>query len=499
MISMAEKMYIKQLYEDGVSKSEIQRRTKLNYRTVCKYADMEDWNDDKLPNMEPDHYPVLGEYIPLINEWLEGDVTAPRKQRHTAKRIYDRLRAEASYTGGYSSVKRYVRKKRFVLRQGLAGCLPLAHPMAYAQVDFGEFLRCDAEGNEHKAYELVMSFPYSDKAYAQVFPSQNQECLLIGMRRIFEYIGGVPARIRFDNMSTAVAQVLEGTERKLTEGFTRFMLHYRFQADFCNPASGNEKGNVENKVGYIRRNALVPIPTIISFDEFNDHLFDWCEKDAERPHYQRGVTIQSLWEDEKPKLLMLPEVPYNVFSYESLRVSKTGFVCIDTNKYGLSPELHDETVQAKIFYDKIEFYHDHALVALYRRCYGKNEELMDWTQYVRTLCRKPGAAEHTRFFSAMPLPWQSYLSQTRGQERRSALQLLDDIVRDGNAEFCVDILTLAQQNGRSDVDSVKQCYYSLLKEGKTPEPLDLLSQVPTLNYNPDISVYDGLTGGEANG
>ena len=224
MISMAEKMYIKQLYEDGVSKSEIQRRTKLNYRTVCKYADMEDWNDDKLPNMEPDHYPVLGEYIPLINEWLEGDVTAPRKQRHTAKRIYDRLRAEAGYTGGYSSVKRYVRKKRFVLRQGLAGYLPLAHPMAYAQVDFGEFLRCDAEGNEHKAYELVMSFPYSDKAYAQVFPSQNQECLLIGMSRIFEYIGGVPARIRFDNMSTAVAQVLEGTERKLTEGFTRFML-----------------------------------------------------------------------------------------------------------------------------------------------------------------------------------------------------------------------------------------------------------------------------------
>ena len=149
-------------------------------------------------------------------------------------------------------------------------------------------------------------------------------------------------------MSTAVAQVLEGTERKLTDGFTRFMLHYRFQADFCNPASGNEKGNVENKVGYIRRNALVPIPTIISFEEFNSHLFDWCENDAERPHYQRGVTIQSLWEDEKPKLLKLPEVPYNVFNYESLRVSKTGFVCIDTNKYGLSLALHDETVQAML-------------------------------------------------------------------------------------------------------------------------------------------------------
>lgn len=177
MISMTEQKYIKQLYEDGVSKSEIQRRTKRGYRTVCKYADKEDWNDERQPNLDPDSYPVLGRFIPIIDEWLEGDTRASRKQRHTAKRIYDRLRTEAGYTGGYSSVKRYVRKKRFVLKQGLVGCLPLAHPMAFAQVDFGEFQRYDAAGDEHKAYELVMSFPYSDKAFVQVFPSQNQECL----------------------------------------------------------------------------------------------------------------------------------------------------------------------------------------------------------------------------------------------------------------------------------------------------------------------------------
>lgn len=254
------------------------------------------------------------------------------------------------------------------------------------------------------------------------------------------------------------------------------------------------------KVGYIRRNALVPVPTITNFEDFSEYLLEWCEKDAERPHYQRKVTIQSLWEEERSKLLTLPEAPYNVFRYEAFRVSKTGFVSIDTNKYGLSPELHDETVQAKIFYDKIEFYHDHALVASYRRSYSKNEELMDWTQYIGTLCRKPGAAEHTRFFFSMPQQWQDYLVQIKGQERKSALHLLEDMIRDGNAEFCVDILTLSQQNGRSDVDSVRQCYYSLLKEGKTPEPLDLLAQVPTLNYNPNLSVYDDLTGGgEVNG
>ena len=217
-----------------------------------------------------------------INEWLEKDKRGPRKQRHTSQRIYDRLVREYGYKGSYSSVRRYVHKKKAEMSSKPKGCLPLAHPQGEAQLDIGEFIYYDVHGQEHNAYSLVMSFPYSNKAYIQAFPSQNQECLLVGMKRIFEYIGGVPTRIRFDNMSTAVAQVLEGAERKLTDGFTRFMLHYRFEADFCNPASGNEKGNVENKVGYSRRNAFVPVPTITSFDEFNESLWAWCENDAQR-------------------------------------------------------------------------------------------------------------------------------------------------------------------------------------------------------------------------
>jgi hypothetical protein len=159
------------------------------------------------------------------------------------------------------------------------------------------------------------------------------------MQRIFEHVGGVPPRLRFDNMTTAVAQVLKGTERVLTDGFTRFMLHYRFQADFCNPSSGNEKGNVENKVGYSRRNAFVPVPTITSFDEFNKYLWDWCEQDAERPHYKHKTAIQYLWKEEKDSLLALPKYPFPIFRYAALTVNKYGFAVIDTNKYGLSPSL----------------------------------------------------------------------------------------------------------------------------------------------------------------
>ena len=496
---MAQQQYIKHLYEkEEKSLAEIARTTNLNYRTVRKYALKDDWSEDKLPNLEPESYPVLGEFIPTINEWLEKDKLVPRKQRHTGKRIYYRLCDEFGYTGSYSSVKKYLRKKKAQMSTKPNGFLPLAHPPGEAQLDFGEFIYYDAQGQEHKAYALVMSFPYSNKAYIQVFPAQNQECLLEGMKRIFEYIGGVPSRIRFDNMSTAVAQVLEGAERRLTDGFTRFMLHYRFEADFCNPASGNEKGNVENKVGYSRRNAFVPVPTITSFDEFNESLWAWCEKDAQREHYAHKVPIEELWQEDSKKLLILPEHPYSVFRYEALVADKTGFVVVDTNKYGLSPTLAGKKVQAKIYFDRIEFFYDHQPVGSFKRCYGHKQEIFDWTLYVSTLCKKPRAVEHTRFFKQFPDLWKDYLIQTTGKERKSALQLLEEIVSDGNAGLCDDTMLLAKENGRTDADSLRQCYYMIAKREYRPTPL-ILTSAPVMNYNPNLSAYDGLMGGEAHG
>ena len=160
MIRMAKRMCIKEMYEEGKSKNEISRRLGLNYRTVSKYAEMDDWNADKLPSLAQENYPILGKFIPMIDEWLEADKTAPRKQRHTAKRIYDRLCDEADYTGSYSSVKRYVHRKRVSASQGKAGFLPISRPMAHAQVDFGEIVYMDESGSERKANELIMSFPY---------------------------------------------------------------------------------------------------------------------------------------------------------------------------------------------------------------------------------------------------------------------------------------------------------------------------------------------------
>jgi transposase len=445
--------------------------------------------------MESDAYPSVGAYIPVINEWLEQDAREPRKQRHTMMQVYKRLKKEEGYTGSYDSVRRYIRKKKFLMKQSLEGYLPLAHPVGHAQVDFGKFKYYDMPGSAHEGYALIISFPNSNAGWMQVFPSENQECLLEGMKRIFQHIGGVPVRIKADNMTTAVAHILKGADRILTDGFVRFMLHYRFGADFCNPAKGNEKGNVENKVGYTRRNMLVPVPVIADFESYNKELLRRCNEDHERPHYKHKRSISELWEEERERLLTLPEHEYEVFRYESLTVNNYGFFTVDTNKYGLSPEMSGQTVQAKIYFDKIEIFYDRCLLKTCQRSYEKNSEACDWKDYLPSLVKKPGATEHTRFFNQMPKLWQEYLRSVKGGERKSALLLLLEIVRDGNEALCDEALELAGEYGKLDNDSIRQCYLLIAKPENHPHPLQLATEPPLLNYRPDLSVYDRLTGG----
>ena len=286
---MAQKQYIKYLYEvEDKSLRKISRLTGHSFETVKKYAYQTDWNENNLPDTRLERHPVLGPYIHLIDSWLEADKKVPKKQRHTAWRIYTRLRDEYAFEGSYSSVKKYVHKKKYVMKSQGPGYVPLENIKGAGQVDFGENIYIDENDNENKGYALAVSFVNSNKGYTQFFPSQNQECLLEGMKRIFEHIGGVPSVLRLDNMSTAVARILEGGSRKLTDGFERFMLHYRLQAEFCNPACGNEKGNVENKVGYSRRNAFVPVPHIISFEEF---FYEHTLNAAYKRSYEKNHTF----------------------------------------------------------------------------------------------------------------------------------------------------------------------------------------------------------------
>lgn len=157
MLRMAQVQYIKDLYEnEEKSLREISRITGHSFETVQKYAQKENWNEDNLPDTEPTSYPVLGEFIPIVDGWLEADRKVPRKQRHTAWRLFCRLRDEYGFRGSYSSVKRYVRKKKYVMKVQSAGFLPLERTPGCGQVDFGEFLYYDAGGQEQKGYALTI-------------------------------------------------------------------------------------------------------------------------------------------------------------------------------------------------------------------------------------------------------------------------------------------------------------------------------------------------------
>jgi len=498
VLNMNQQETIRLLYEsEGKSLREISEITQHDFRTVRKYAYQEDWRPAAAEALRPENFKVLGPYIPIIDGWLEEDKKAPRKQRHTGRRIFERLRTEHKFKGSYDSVKRYLRRRREALGHPSEGYLPLEQPPCHAQVDFGKFAYYDSTETQRGGYALVLAFPCSNTGWMQVFPSENQECLLEGLKRIFYHIGGVPHRLRCDNMSTAVAQVLEGRERVVSEGFRRFMLHHRFQAEFCNPASGNEKGNVENKVGYTRRNLLTPVPLIEDFEVYNEALLARCDADHDREHYRQGEKISALWNAEREKLLTLPQYEYEVFRYESFVVDKTGFVTIDRNRYGVSPELAGQKVQAKLWFDKIDLFHEHQRLKTFRRSYGKNEECLDWRDYVPLLTKKPNAATETKFFNQMPTLWQRHLQATQGTERKSALLLLSEIVGEGNDALCDEVLRLASQQGLADAESIRQCYYFISRAEFHPQPLRLTQAPEMLDYQPDLSAYDALGTGVA--
>ncbi|CAM4431565.1 Integrase catalytic domain-containing protein [Paenibacillus alkaliterrae] len=224
--------------------SQISKETGRDRKTVKMYLEKEDWNE-AIPSVPRDStFPKLSPYKETIDQWLEEDQKAKRKQRHTAQRVYNRLAEHygEDFTCSYRTVAAYVatRKKNIYGKQ--AGYLPLEHIPGEAQVDFGDADYYE-RGSHYNGKYLNLSFPHSNQGYFQLTRGENQECLFEALLTLFDHIGGVPRRIWFDNASTMVVKVLKQGKRDLTNAFIRFAEHYRFEAAFCNVESGHEKGN----------------------------------------------------------------------------------------------------------------------------------------------------------------------------------------------------------------------------------------------------------------
>lgn len=266
MLKMTRQNYLSNLsqYED-LSLCEISKRSGHHFNTVKKYVDKEEWSTEYKPRKE--RVSRLEPLEEIIDSWILEDLKRGRKYRRTATKIYNDLMRNAEHSKkldvGKQTVINYVsRRKKELCKKTYGTAMYGLHSMCQAQVDFSKVLIVGQSGAEEIWSELVVSFPWSNAGFVQVCRFESKECLCEALVRIFEFIGGVPVRILFDNMSSAVVHIEEHGQRKITEMFMRFTMHHRFKADFCNPESPHEKGNVENKVGYLRRNYLLPPPRI---------------------------------------------------------------------------------------------------------------------------------------------------------------------------------------------------------------------------------------------
>jgi transposase len=253
----------------------------------------------------PVRRPKLEAWVGTIDQILQEDQSRPAKQRHSALRIWQRLRDEYAFTGSYSTVKEYVRERKLSQREMF---IPLAHPPGHAQVDFGEALVVIA-GQEQKAHYFCMDLPHSDDCFVRAFPAETTEAFLEGHVEAFGYLDGVPQTILYDNTKLAVAQILGDGTRKRTQAFSELQSHYLFTERFGRPGKGNDKGKVEGLVGYTRRNFLVPVPRCASWQELNAQLVEQCRKRRERKLRGHEQTIGERFQKDAAVLLPLPPTP----------------------------------------------------------------------------------------------------------------------------------------------------------------------------------------------
>lgn len=298
-------------------------------------------------------------FVAIIHRILGEDAQAPKKQRHTAKRIFERLRQEHGYSGGQTAVKEVVRSWNQSQRQVF---FPLSHPPGEAQVDFGEAV-VRRNGVETKVALFVMTLPYSGALFVQAFARKCTETFPEGHRRAFEHFGGVPRRISYDNSAIAVIEVLKGRERKLTKEFLRLQSRYLFEEHFCPVRRANEKGHVERLVGFARRNFLVPVPEVDSLEALNRQLRECCLTDlAERP---RGKSLPKgdLLREDQAAFLPLPKQSFEARRVEQRTADSQSLVRLDDNEYSVPVAYAHRQLTVVATVEEVRLVYDDRLMA----------------------------------------------------------------------------------------------------------------------------------------
>ena len=349
---------------------------------------------------QPVKRPKLEGFTGFIDAILADDKIRPKKQHHTAKRIFERLRDEHGFTGGYTTIKDYVRE------QTLAGqevFVPLLHPCGHAQADFGEALAVIA-GVEQKAHFLAVSFPHSDACFVKAYPAETTEAFCDGHNAAFAFFGVVPLSILYDNTKIAVARILGNGERVRSRVFSELQSHYLFADRFGRPARGNDKGKVEGLVGYARRNFMVPIPSFASYAAFNEHLESCCRRRQETRLRGHTETIGERLKHDLAAMMSLPATPYEACAKQATRVSSLSLVRYRNNDYSVPVAYGHREVLVKAYVDRVEIHCGSACIAKHERSYDKDDFIFDPLHYLALIERKVNALDQAAPLADWSLP-----------------------------------------------------------------------------------------------
>ena len=458
------------VFVEGHSRREAARVFGLNRETVAKMCRF------SLPpgytRKEPAAKPKLGALLPMIDAILEADQTAPVKQRHTAKRIFERLRDEHGFAGGYTVVKDHVRLCR---ARGRETFVPLAHPPGHAQVDFGEAVGVIG-GVRQKIHFLCMDLPQSDACFLKAYPRETTEAFLDGHVSAFAFFEGVPLSILYDNTTIAVAKILGDGKRERTRAFTELCSHYLFLDRFARPAKGNDKGKVEGLVKFSRANFMVPVPHAASFDDLNAMLEERCRA-RQRDHAGRHAeTIGERLVVDRAALRPLPAVPLEPCEKRSGRVSSMALVRYRTNDYSVPTAYGFQDVVVKGFVAEVVILCGGKEIARHQRCYGEGVFVADPLHYLALIETKPGALDQAAALQGWALPdvfqhlrhlLEARMGNRGKREFIQVLRLLEALPLD----IVTGAVTQAIQIGAVGFDAIK--LIALARIERRPARLDL--------------------------
>jgi transposase len=359
--------------------------------------------------------PKIGPYIEVISEIIESDKAHSKKQRHTAKRIYERIK-EMGYEGKYTQVKEAVREIKRLNREVF---MPLIHRPGEAQVDFGYAL-VNMSGVFRKVAFFVMVLPYSDAFFVMAFERECTESYWEGHVRAFEFFGGVPHRISYDNSKVLVSKIIGPHERKLTDGFLKLQSHYLFTEHFCRVGRANEKGVVEGVVKYARLNFFVPVPQVRDLEELNARLAQMCLEDRKRRLRGKGAIKEVLLKEDQAAFLPLPPGAFDACKKQPTRANSLSLVRFDDNDYSVPVAYAHHEILIKGYVDRIVLCHREKTVAEHRRSWGKEGIFFNALHYLPLLERKPGALDHARPLADLNLPacFDTLRNRLTGQEQR---------------------------------------------------------------------------------